>query len=83
MQIKVYGFGCEKHHQMYENILTALSQMNVQAEVVKITDTEQIAEAGFSYTPGMAIDDEPMASGRVLTVDELKILFNRYLQVMV
>ena len=83
MLVKVYGYGCEKHDRLYKNAIQAANQMDLEANVIKILDNEKIAEAGFNYTPGLAIDDEPLVAGRVLTVDELKILFRRYQKVVV
>jgi len=78
MQIKVYGLGCERHHRLLHNVKTAVAELNIDAQVIEVSDIEQIAEAGFSSTPGLAIDDEPVIAGQVLNIDELKIIIRRY-----
>ncbi len=82
MQIKVYGFGCDCQQRLYLNVENAINNLGYDAEIIKINDSEQISEAGFNNIPGLAIDDEPIVTGRVLSTDELMIIFNRYQRII-
>jgi len=72
MRIEIMGGGCAKCHRQERNVETALSELDVEAEVVKVGDLSEIAERGVMFTPAVAIDGELVSSGRVMDVEELK-----------
>ena len=41
-QIKVLGTGCSKCKTTYNNVLEALKQLNMEAEVIKVEDIEEM-----------------------------------------
>ncbi len=44
----------------------------LQADVVKVQDIQQIMNAGVMITPAIAVDGEVKSAGKVLSVDEIK-----------
>jgi small redox-active disulfide protein 2 len=46
--------------------------VGVDAEVVKVSDINEIADAGILATPGLAVDGEVKSMGRVPSQDEIK-----------
>ena len=74
MNIKVYGKGCAKCKLLEENAKDAAEQLQVKAEIEKITEMDKIVDAGIMMTPGLEIDGKIVSTGRVLTVDEIKKL---------
>ncbi len=83
MKINVYGFGCECQQRLYLNVESAINILGIEADIIKISDNREIAEAGFNNVPGLAIDDDPVVTGKVLSTDELMIIFNRYFRIRV
>ncbi|MCQ4241509.1 thioredoxin family protein [Stutzerimonas sp. NM35] len=74
MIIKVLGSGCKKCVTLTENTHAALTRLGRQADVVKVTDFAEIAAHGVMSTPALAIDDEVVSVGKVLTCDEIETL---------
>ncbi len=70
-RIEILGTGCPKCNQLESNARAAVEQLGVQAEVVKVTDINQIASAGVMLTPALAIDGEVKVSQKVASVDEI------------
>ena len=72
MRIEVLGPGCQRCRLTEENVKKALRDLQKEAEVVKITDVEQIIERGVVQTPAVAIDGKIVIQGRVPEVEEIK-----------
>ncbi|MDX1368355.1 thioredoxin family protein [Pseudomonas sp.] len=71
MIIKILGSGCKKCVTLNENTHQALSNLGLQAEVLKVTDFAEIAAYGVMSTPALAIDDQVVSVGKVLTAGEI------------
>ena len=74
MKIEILGPGCPNCSKLYENAQQALSDTGKDAEVVKVSDINEITEYGIMMTPGLVIDGEVKSVGKVLTADEIKTL---------
>ena len=72
MKIQVLGTGCPKCAALAANAAAAISETGADAELVKVTDVNEIIAMGAVMTPALAIDGEIQASGRVPPVDEIK-----------
>jgi small redox-active disulfide protein 2 len=65
MKIKVLGTGCPKCKKLYAEAEKAISSSGVKAELEKVERIEEIIKYGVMATPGLVIDEEVKASGRV------------------
>ena len=72
--IKVLGPGCPKCKNTYNNVLEALKQTGIQAEVTKIEDIEEMMKYNVLMTPVLMIDEVIKVKGRVADVNEIKQL---------
>jgi small redox-active disulfide protein 2 len=72
MFIKILGTGCPKCRKLEENVREALKQANVSGEVEKVTNLNDIMQYGVLMTPGLVIDEQVRASGKVLSVDQIR-----------
>ena len=72
MKIQIYGTGCQKCRDLYDNAVAALAESGVAAEVVKVEDIQQITDAGVFFTPAIAIDGAVKSSGKLLSIDDIK-----------
>ncbi|MBC8527200.1 MAG: TM0996/MTH895 family glutaredoxin-like protein [Candidatus Cloacimonetes bacterium] len=74
MNIKVLGAGCHKCKQLEKNVQTALENLNINAEVEKVTDISEIMKYNVMMTPALVIDGEVKSVGKVLSPDAIKKL---------
>ena len=73
-QIKILGTGCTKCKTTYNNVLEALKQTRIEAEVEKIEDIEEMMKYNVLTTPVLMIDGVAEIKGRVADVKEIKEL---------
>jgi small redox-active disulfide protein 2 len=73
-KIQILGTGCAKCAKLMENAEKAAKEAGIEAEVEKVSDIKKIMEFGVMMTPGLAIDGEVKAVGKVLSVEEIKKL---------
>ncbi|MFN4197156.1 MAG: thioredoxin family protein [Caldimicrobium sp.] len=71
-EIKVLGPGCPRCELLYENVVKALDELGMEAQITKIKDFVQIASHGVLTTPGLIIDGKLVSQGKVLSVEEIK-----------
>ncbi|MBP9153159.1 MAG: TM0996/MTH895 family glutaredoxin-like protein [Flavobacteriales bacterium] len=71
MQIKVLGPGCPKCKTMYANVVEAVKQSGIEAEVTKVEDIEEMLKYNVLTTPVLMIDEEIKIKGRVAQVSEV------------
>ena len=74
MNIKVLGPGCPKCKTTYNNVLEALKQTGIEAEVQKIEDIEEMMKYNVLVTPVLMVNDEVKVKGRVADIKEIKEL---------
>jgi small redox-active disulfide protein 2 len=72
MKIQILGTGCPKCKALAANTKQAVEELGVDAEIEKIEDIREIMKFNILVTPGLAIDGNVKAAGRVLSADEIK-----------
>ncbi|MCX5697248.1 MAG: thioredoxin family protein [Candidatus Omnitrophica bacterium] len=77
MKIEILGVGCPKCKHLIANVQAAVEELNVTAEIAKVTDIDKITEYGVMITPALAIDGKVVSVGKVLAKDEIKYLLER------
>ena len=75
MKIEVLGTGCAKCKTLEENTKLALAKIGGFHEVKKVEDIVEIMNYGVMSTPALVVDGVVKSTGKVLSVDELLILF--------
>jgi small redox-active disulfide protein 2 len=65
MKIKILGTGCPKCKKLYAEMEKAVVSSGINAELVKVEKIEGIIQYGIIATPGLVIDEEVKASGRI------------------
>ncbi|MGE4421978.1 MAG: thioredoxin family protein [Pseudodesulfovibrio sp.] len=56
MKIQVMGPGCPKCAEAEKNVREAVAEAGIDAEVIKVSDFQEIAQFGVFSTPAVAID---------------------------
>lgn len=74
---KVLGSGCAKCNTLSENTKEALSQLGMDTCIQKITDFSEIAKYGVMSTPALVLGKTVVSSGKVLSVDDIKLIISK------
>ncbi|MDK9708152.1 MAG: thioredoxin family protein [Desulforhopalus sp.] len=72
MKIHVLGPGCAKCSQLADGVVAAAGELGIDIELEKVSDFNMIMSFGVMMTPGLVIDGEVKAVGRVPSQVELK-----------
>jgi len=72
MKIEILGVGCPKCKQLTANAEAAVKELNIAAEISKVTDIGKITEYGVMMTPALAVDGTVVSAGKVLSKDDIK-----------
>ncbi|MEM4153031.1 MAG: thioredoxin family protein [Candidatus Pacearchaeota archaeon] len=72
MKIEILGMGCPKCKQLEANARKAVEEAKKKAEIVKVTDINEIITRGVMATPAIIIDGKLKAYGRIPEVEEIK-----------
>ena len=74
MKVEILGIGCSKCKQLTANVEEVVKELNLTAEVIKVTEINKIIEYGVMMTPALVIDGKVVSAGKVLTKDQVKDL---------
>jgi len=72
MEIKVLGAGCSKCEDLTVLVKEVVKVMNVPANVIHVTDLDEIMNAGIMMTPALIINEKTKCVGRSPSADEIK-----------
>lgn len=74
MKIQILGSGCPKCKTLTANAEKAINELDITAEIVKVTDIKEIMALGVMQTPALVIDGIVKTSGRLLSPEQIKKL---------
>ncbi|VVB71799.1 Thioredoxin [uncultured archaeon] len=77
VKIEIYGTGCAKCKSLLKNVEKAVSELGINAEIVKIDSIQEIMNRGVMMTPALYVDGESKMVGRTATVEEIKRLLKK------
>ena len=72
-KIQILGTGCPKCMQLAENAAQAANELGIECNIEKVTDINEIMTFGVMMTPGIVVDGEVKASGKVVRADDIKV----------
>jgi len=70
--IKVYGSGCANCKKLEQLCYDAVAEMNINANIEKVTDLMEIMKSGIMSTPGLEINGKIVSTGKLPTKETLK-----------
>ena len=65
MQIKILGSGCANCAALERRTREALADLQLTADISKVTDYGEIAGYGVMRTPALVVDEQVLLAGRV------------------
>jgi small redox-active disulfide protein 2 len=72
MKLKIFGSGCTKCNLLTQHAEAAARELGIEYELDKITNMNQIIDAGVLRTPAMAVDDKVVIEGKVPSTEGIK-----------
>ena len=70
-QIKILGTGCPNCKRLEALVRDTVCQLELEAQIDKVTDMADIASWGLLATPGLVVDGRVVSSGRIPSRSEL------------
>lgn len=79
-KVKVLGSGCSKCKTLEKSTRKAIEELNIDAEVEKIEDIQQIIGYGILQAPGLVINESIVLSGEVPKIEKLKEIIAKHIK---
>ncbi len=70
--IKILGTGCNKCRQTEAVVFEAINKFNLDAEVIKVEDIQDIIKYQVLSTPAIVINEEVKLKGKVPSLEEVR-----------
>jgi small redox-active disulfide protein 2 len=80
MEIKILGTGCPNCKRLEKLARQAVAELGIEAQVTKVQDLTAIMAYDIVSTPGLVVDEQVVASGRVPPKDEVVALLRKATQ---
>lgn len=71
MKIEILGTGCPKCKKMTELVVEVLNELDVSAEIIKVTDLNKIIDHGVMVTPALVIGGDVKVAGKIPSKNEI------------
>jgi small redox-active disulfide protein 2 len=72
MNIKILGTGCTKCKKLERLVHKAVDELEIDADIEKVEDIQEIMKYNILSTPGLVIDGEVKLSGQLPKLNALK-----------
>lgn len=76
LKVEILGTGCKKCHQLEANAKEAIAALNLEAEVLHITDTMEIVSRGVMKTPALVVNGKVVSQGKVIEPAQIQPLLS-------
>lgn len=71
MQVKILGTGCPKCKFLQERVTKVAAENNIEIDVEKVTDINNIMSYGVMMTPGLVVGDDVKSSGKIPSDEQI------------
>lgn len=73
-KLQILGTGCPKCNELASRTAQAAEELELDYELVKVSDINEIISFGIMSTPALAVDGEVKTTGTLPSLDEIKDL---------
>ena len=80
LTIKVLGSGCANCKRVEQIARKVVTEMGVEAEVIKVTDYNDIMAYNILSTPGLVINEKVVSYGRIPSAAEVTTFLTNALE---
>ena len=77
MKVEILGVGCPKCKNTEALIEETIRKLGIDAEIVHVTDLNEIIDRGVMMTPAVFIDGQKKIEGKVPTEAEIRKWFDK------
>lgn len=81
LTIKVLGSGCANCKRVEQIARKVIADMGIEAEVIKVTDYNDIMSYNILSTPGLVINEKVVSTGRIPTPAEVTTWLTNALEI--
>ncbi len=74
--IKILGTGCPNCVTTEKIVTEVVKELNLNAEILKVTDIQEIMMYDILSTPAVVIDEKVVVKGRIPSTSEMKEILN-------
>ncbi len=71
-KIQILGTGCKRCRDLTANAEKAVQELGIEAEIEKVTEIQDIIKFQILMTPGLVINGQVKAAGRIPSIEEIK-----------
>jgi small redox-active disulfide protein 2 len=72
MEIKILGPGCPRCQEVYKRTQEVLAELNIAADLEKVTDIKKIMEYKILATPGLIVNGKVKCAGKIPAKSQIK-----------
>ena len=76
-KIQILGTGCSKCKRLAQQAEKAASALGIEYVIEKVTDINEIMDFGIMMTPGLAVDGDVKAAGKIPSVEDIKKMLSQ------
>ena len=80
LTIKVLGSGCANCKRVEQIVRKVVTTLAIEAEVIKVTDYNDIASYNILSTPGLVINEKVVSYGRIPSEAEVTTFLTNALE---
>lgn len=71
LKVKILGSGCAKCNKLTEKVKETATKNNIEIEIEKITDFQEMMKYGIMMTPGLVVNEQLKSSGVLPKEEEI------------
>lgn len=77
VKVEILGTGCPKCRRTEEMIAETIKKLGIEADIVHVTDIDEIIERGVMMTPAVFVDGEKKIEGKIPTESQIREWFSK------